>query len=119
MAISARLFFLISLPAAANWATWPMLRGLGSLTAGVGIDLGIEDEDVDVRAGSQDMVHAAEADIVSPAVAAEDPDGLLVQVFLLGQDVLDILAALAGFEIRRSGPSVAAWLASPSSMVSR
>ena len=28
MAISARDFFLISLPAAANWATWPMLEAL-------------------------------------------------------------------------------------------
>ena len=50
---------------------------LGSLSAGVGVDLGIEDEDVDVFAGGEDMVDAAEADVVSPAVAAEDPDGLL------------------------------------------
>ena len=28
-------------------------------------------------AGSEDMIQAAEADIISPAVAAEDPDGLL------------------------------------------
>ena len=42
--------------------------------------LGIEDEDVHIVAGGQDVVHAAEADVVSPAVAAEDPDGLLGQV---------------------------------------
>ena len=50
---------------------------LGSLSAGVGVDLGIEDEDVDVFTGGEDMVDTAEADVVSPAVAAEDPDGLL------------------------------------------
>ena len=61
--------------------------GLGSLSAGVGVDLGIEDEDVDVLAGSQNVIHAAEADIVGPAVAAEDPDGLLLQIFLVLQDV--------------------------------
>ena len=31
--------------------------GLGSLSAGVGVNLGVEDEDVDVLAGSEDMVH--------------------------------------------------------------
>ena len=47
--------------------------GLGSLTAGVGVNLGIEDEDVDVLVGSQNMVNTAEANIVCPAVATEDP----------------------------------------------
>ena len=89
MAISARLFLLDFLTGCRKLRDLADVGGLGSLTAGVGIHLGIEDQDVDIRAGSQDMVHAAEADIVSPAVAAEDPDGLLVQIFLLGQDVFD------------------------------
>ena len=33
------------------------------------------------------MVNAAEADIVCPAVAAEDPDGLLGEVFLVLENV--------------------------------
>ena len=49
--------------------------GLGSLSAGVGIDLGIEDEDVDVVSGGQDVIQTAEADVIGPAVAAEDPHG--------------------------------------------
>jgi hypothetical protein len=52
------------------------LRGLGSLAAGVGIDLGIEDEDVDVAFARDDMIESAVADIVAPAIAADDPDRL-------------------------------------------
>ena len=36
----------------------------------------IEDMTLDILAGSQDVIQAAEADVVCPAVAAEDPDGL-------------------------------------------
>ena len=61
---------------------------LGSLSAGVGVNLGIEDEDVDIFTGSENMVHTAEADVVCPAVAAEDPDGLLGEVILLGRGSL-------------------------------
>ena len=68
---------------------------LGSLSAGVGVNLGIEDEDVDIFTGSENMVHAAEADIVCPAVAAEDPDGLLGEVILLGKDFSAQLAGIA------------------------
>ena len=42
------------------------------------------------------MVKAAEADIIGPAVAAEDPDGLLGEVVLLGEDVARQRAGLAG-----------------------
>ena len=69
------------------------VRGLGGLTAGVGVDLGVEDEDVDVVAGSQDVVQATEADIVGPAVAAEDPEGFLGEVSLVGEDRLGSVAA--------------------------
>ena len=41
------------------------------------------------------MVDTAEADVVSPAVAAEDPDGLLAEVILLGQDVCAKCAGVA------------------------
>ena len=46
---------------------------LGGLSAGVGVHFSIEHEDVDVFAGSKNVIHAAEADVVGPAVAAEDP----------------------------------------------
>ncbi len=68
---------------------------LGSLSAGVGVDLGVEDQDVDVLAGSQHVIQAAEADVVCPAVAAEDPDGLLGEVLLVFRIRLAGLAAAA------------------------
>ncbi len=76
---------------------------LGSLSAGVGVNLGIEDEDVHILVLSQHMVHAAEADIVCPAVAAEDPYGLLGQVGLLLQNLLDVVAADLGFQVGNQG----------------
>ena len=69
-------------------------RGLGGLTAGVGIDLGIEHKDVDVFVLSEDVVQTAVTDIVSPAVAADDPEGLLddaVAVLIDGlEDALEL-----------------------------
>ena len=53
---------------------------LGGLTAGIRVDLGVEDEDVDVAARRQDLVDAAEPDVVRPAVAADDPDALANEV---------------------------------------
>ena len=67
---------------------------LGSLSAGVGVNLGVEDEDVDVLAGSDDVIQTAEADIISPAVAAEDPHGLLRQLVLVNEGLFRQLADL-------------------------
>ena len=49
-------------------------RRLGCLPAGVGVDLGVEDQHVDVAAARQHVVQAAGSDVVGPAVAADDPD---------------------------------------------
>ena len=74
-----RSFFLVRLPAAANFATAACGGGLGGLSAGVGVHLGIEHEHVDVLILRQHMIQSAVADVVGPAVAAEDPEGLLGQ----------------------------------------
>ena len=54
--------------------------GLGGLAAGVGVDLGVEHEDLHVGAGGEDVVETAVADVVGPAVAADGPDGFFNQV---------------------------------------
>ncbi len=69
-----RSFLPTALPPAANLATAAARRRLRRLAAGVRIDLGVEHQDVDVAAGGQHVVQAAEADVVGPAVAADDPD---------------------------------------------
>ncbi len=58
---------------------------LGGLSAGVRVDLGIQYQQVHVLAGSQYVVDAAVADVVRPAVAADDPDTLAAQVLAQGQ----------------------------------
>ena len=49
-------------------------RRLRRLAASVRVDAGVEHEDVDVATGRQHMIQAAVADVVRPAVAADDPD---------------------------------------------
>ena len=78
----ARSFFFTSLPPAANCATAPGRCGLGSLSACVGVNLGIEYHDVDILAASKYMVNTAESDIVCPSVTTEDPLGFLAEVSL-------------------------------------
>ena len=71
-------------------------RALGSLPAGVGVNLRIEHQDIDIMAHRQDMIEAAKSDVVGPAIAADEPDRLLDQVF--GQ------LRQSSSRVRRSGP---------------
>ena len=69
--------------------------GLGALSAGVGVHLGVHDDDVDVLAAGQDVVETAEADIITPAVTAEDPLALLDEAVAEFEELLaDVAAAL-------------------------
>ena len=52
-----------------------------------------DSHNVYVLAGCQNVIQTAEADIVCPAVAAEDPNGLLSEVFLVSQNILAVRAA--------------------------
>jgi len=54
--------------------------GLGSLTAGVGVNFSIQHEDVDVAVLGNDVIQTAVTDVVSPSVTAEDPDGFIDEV---------------------------------------
>jgi len=64
MAIRPRSFLAPGLPPAANLATAGARRGFGGLASGVGIDLGVEHQDVDVAAAGEDVIEAAVADVV-------------------------------------------------------
>ncbi len=70
--------------------------GLGGLSAGVGIHLGIEDQDVDVGAGGEDVVEPAVADVIGPAVAADDPDGFPDEEIGDGEEIQGFGLAVAG-----------------------
>ena len=51
------------------------LSGLGLLTTSVGVHLGIEDHDVDVAAGGDDVVETTVTDIVGPTITTNAPVG--------------------------------------------
>ena len=71
-------------------------RCLGSLTAGVGIDLGVKYEDVDIFARSDDVVETAVADVVGGTVAADDPLTALGQMSLAFKEFALQRASAAG-----------------------
>ncbi len=60
-------------------------RRLGRLAARVRVDLGVQHQHVYVAPARQHMVQTAVADVIGPAVAAENPNTLLHQ--LVGQAV--------------------------------
>ena len=53
--------------------------GFGGLAAGVGIYTGVDHQNIDIAAGREHMIQPAVADIIRPAVAADDPDALFHQ----------------------------------------
>ncbi len=55
-------------------------RRLRRLAAGVRVHLGVDDQDVDVAPVRQHVIEAAVADVVRPAVAADEPHALLHEV---------------------------------------
>src|SRR5205085_1994525 len=57
----------------------PARRALRHLAAGIRVHLRVQDENVDVAAGRQHVIQATVADVVGPAVAADNPDAALHQ----------------------------------------
>ncbi len=54
--------------------------GFRHLPAGIGVDFGIHDQDIDVKAGSQRVIESTGTDVIGPAVSANDPDRASDQV---------------------------------------
>ena len=46
---------------------------LGCLTSGIGVNLGIQNENIDISAAGENMVKSAKADVISPAISADNP----------------------------------------------
>ena len=64
-------------------------RRLRHLAAGIGIDLGVEHEHIDVPSAREDVIETARADVVGPAVAADDPHAAPDQVIDHAEQVGD------------------------------
>jgi len=74
--VAAEILLPAGLPAGGELGDRPQRGRLGGLAPRVRVDLGVEDEEVDVPAAGEDLVDPAEADVVGPAVAPHRPDGL-------------------------------------------
>ena len=76
------------------------LGGLGSLTTGVGVNLSVEDEDVDVGFVGKDVIESAIADIEGPAVTTDDPDGFVDEIAVVVLEFFDgfVFGSLNGFD---------------------
>ena len=77
--MAPRSFLPLSLPEAVNFATAPRGVALEAWPPGVRVHLGVEHEDVHVAARRQHVVEPAEADVVGPAVAPDDPHAIADQ----------------------------------------
>ena len=69
------VFFAARFTAGSEFSDSATACGLRGLTASIGVDFGIEDEDIDVTTEGEDVIEAAVTDIVGPAIAAHDPEG--------------------------------------------
>ena len=74
-----KIFARLALAVLAKFSHRTQRGSLRCLAAGVGITLGIEHQNIDVFGQAQHVVETAEADIVGPAVAADQPDRFLDQ----------------------------------------
>src|SRR5438270_5595950 len=59
--------------------------GLRALPAGVGVNFGVEDQDIDIPTAGQDMVETAVTDVVSPTVAPDNPNAFAHQLISKAQ----------------------------------
>ena len=73
----AQVLFAAGLAAGGEFRHRAARGGLGHLPAGVGIDFRVKHQHVDIASAGQHMIQSAVADVIGPAVAADDPDALL------------------------------------------
>ena len=76
----AQIFFGGGFAAARKLRHRTLGRGFGHLAAGVGVHLGVEHQQVDVVVAGEQVVDAAEANVVSPAISPHDPDTAFHQI---------------------------------------
>src|SRR5579884_1459883 len=75
----AQVFLGQGLAARREFGDGPARRRFRGLPSCVRVHFGIQHQHVDVAPGGQDMIEAAVADIVGPAIAADNPDALAHQ----------------------------------------
>ena len=71
---NAEIFTRLALAVLAKLRDGSQRRSLRCLTAGIGVALGIEHQNINVFGQTQHVVETTEANIIGPAVAANQPD---------------------------------------------
>ena len=86
-------------------AAW---SGFRHLAAGIRVDLGIQHQDLYIAAGSEDMIQAAVADVVSPSIPSYQPDALPHQCAGEGSEITQagIVQCANAFVQRRYSPAL-------------
>ena len=69
------------------------------MAAGVGIDFGVQDENVYLTAGGEDVVEAAEANVIGPAVTAHNPNALVDEGVGQSKEILNRLRTVFSGEV--------------------
>ena len=69
----AQVFFAVHLTGRGEFGYRADRSRLGHLTAGIRVNFRIEHQNIDIASGSDRVIQPAEADIVCPAVAADNP----------------------------------------------
>mmetsp|Transcript_117427 Transcript_117427/g.377185 ORF Transcript_117427/g.377185 Transcript_117427/m.377185 type:complete len:317 (-) Transcript_117427:2881-3831(-) len=70
-------------------------RGLRGLAAGVAVHLRVQDKDVDVLLAGDDVVQAAVADVIGPAIASDDPEADAAELVPQVEQLLELRVASA------------------------
>ena len=85
----AKVFLLCEFAACREFCDRARRGGFTCLSAGVAVNFGVKDEDIYVFARRDNVVESAVADVVCPAVAAEDPNGFLDKAIFAFKDFFD------------------------------
>ncbi|MND94188.1 hypothetical protein D3C80_863980 [compost metagenome] len=93
----AQILTCLALAVFAELGHRPERGGLRLLAASVGVTLSVQHQHVDVFGQAEDVIQPAEPDIVSPAVAANQPDGFIHQIIGVGRQ----LARVVTFNLRQ------------------
>jgi len=98
-----QVFFPYPFPCGGELGHGAHRGSFGRLSAGIGIDFRIENQNVDILSGCHDVVKSAVTNIIGPSVSSEDPDGFLDEVLFQIQDLPGVFLHFALQKFHHTG----------------
>jgi len=102
----AEVFLAQRLAAGGKFGNRAARRSFRALTTGVGINLGVQHQHINIVAARQDVVQTPVADIVRPAVAADDPNTAADEIVGHGKQHFGVTAGVAGQFLFKGGDAL-------------